>query len=378
MSHPNTRPRMKKYKPVLILLLLALLGRMSLFEARTVDAQQTLAAAEAPATDTGATVNLDMAPNPSGCNGPLISMPGTIDDDSGRNISPVRFGTAPDLEWFYTIPELTFAAGSVALPQVVTWDAYLGRENTEVQPAERVRFEFFNQGTHVASTDFTADLADGVASAHAVTNLGSVNLPNGADEVRIVHYDWVTPTTTENSLVVTAACFEATAAAPPATAPPETAPPETAPPETVPPAPETDCNPETETPEPADGCAQPVPTCDEDPSATGCDQGPLVCDDDPATPEPAGGCTPTPVCDDDDTTPEPAEGCDEEVSTPPATQPPAPVTPDPGAGDGDQQPELAVTGSTTDRLLTIGLIFMILGVAFDGAIARAVTRVRTS
>ncbi len=372
---------MKKYKPLLILLLLALLGRMSLFSTDTAGAVEAeLSSSEAPVTqlDEGSSPDqqapqLDGAPQPGDCYGPLVQLDGSVDATSGHNNSPIRFGTAPDLRWFYSVPDLSFEAGTVSLPQVITWDAYEGRENTEVQPAERVRVEFFLEGNHVASSPFTDDLADGVASVSLVSNLGTMDLPNGADEVRIVHYDWFDTTTTENSLVVTALCFEATPASN-----------GDASEEPQPEAPAPACDDDPATPEPAEGCPSEEPSCDDDPSGTDCDQGPAVCDDDPNTPEPAGGCTPTPACDDDPETPEPAEGCDdeqeeeeeEESEEAEEEQEPAP-TPKPGAGDGDQAPELAVTGSTTETLVAAALILLILGIAFDGAVARGINRIRT-
>lgn len=373
---------MKKYKPLLILLLLALLGRMSLFSADTAEAQ--LSAGEAPvaqlqdagdsapeadSSDEAPAPQMDAAPQPAGCNGPLVQLDGSVDEMSGHNNSPVRFGTGPDLRWFYTVPGLSFGPGTVALPQVITWDAYLGREHTQAQPAERVRVEFFLGGAHVASSAFTEDLADNVASASALSNLGTMDLPNGADEVRIVHYDWVTPTTTENSLVVTAVCLEATPA--PAPAPEQPAPEQPAPEQPAP-----ACDDDPATPEPAEGCPSVTPSCDDDSSSADCDQAPAVCDDDPTTPDPEGGCTPTPACDDDPETPEPAEGCEKDEEDAVPAPAPAP-TPEPGAGDGDQAPELAVTGSTTETVLAFGLILLILGIAFDGAIARGVNRIRT-
>lgn len=354
---------MKKYKPLLILLLLALLGRMSLFSVDTADAaelstsdapvevQEVQQEGETPATPT----QIDPAPQPGACNGPLIQLDGSVDATSGRNNSPIRFGTAPDLQWFYTIPDLSLEAGTVSLPQVITWDAFEGRENAEVQPAERVRIEFFLGGNHVASSAFTEDLADGVTSTSAVSNLGVIELPNGADEVRIVHFDWVETTTTENSLVVTSICLEPT--------PSESS--------------DAAAAPEAPAPEPAPAPA-PEPSCEENPAGEGCDQGPLVCDDNPATPDPEGGCTPTPACDDLPETPEPAEGCDtEEEATEEVEEEVVPApTPAPGAGDGDQAPELAVTGTTTENLIAVSLILLILGIAFDGAIVRGINRVR--
>ncbi len=359
---------MKKYKPLLILLLLALLGRMSLFSADTADAEFSAEAVPVEAelvAELQDAPAIEGAPQPGGCNGPLVQLDGSVDETSGRNNSPVRFGTAPDLRWFYSIPDLSFEAGTVSLPQVITWDAYQGRENTEVQPSERVRVEFFLGGTHVASSPFTDDLADGVTSASLVSNLGTMELPNGADEVRIVHYDWVDTTTTENSLVVTSICLEATPAASADAGDAEPAPERQPEPQPAPqPAPEPElpgptCDDNPATPEPAGGCPPP----EEAP--------PAVCDDNPETPEPEGGCTPTPACDDNPETPEPAEGCDKEEED----QEPAP-TPKPGAGDGDQAPELAVTGSTTENLVAAALILLILGIAFDGAVARGINRFR--
>lgn len=384
-----THRKIKRMKPLMILVLLALLGRMSLFEVRLAESDSvqppTLMEAEAapdagdtpseqpadtgeeaPAEDNSAAIAaIALAPAPAACAGSLMQMDGKIDPDTGRNVSPVRMGTAPDLAWFYTVPNLTFEAGTVSLSQVITWDAYLNRTATGVQPAERVRFEFFNGGQHVASTGFTADLADGVESAHAIADLGTVTLPEGSDEVRIVHHDWVSLTSTENSLVVTAACF---VSQPATEAPPQDQEPE------QPPAPDCNTNPD------AEGCNE-APDCETNPDAEGCDdeEAPLVCDDDPATEDPPGGCAPS--CDDDPGTEAPPEGCEDKEDDEQDQQPEQPTdddddeeqAPAPGPDDNDQQP-LAVTGTTTDMVAAAGLILLLLGISFDGSLARLIAR----
>ncbi|MEE9416043.1 MAG: hypothetical protein V3V01_12235 [Acidimicrobiales bacterium] len=336
---------MKSFKPLVILALIALLGRMSLLEVR-----------QAPASgDDGATTTemaIAMPPGLASCGGTAINFEAVIDAE-GSNISPVRFGTSDSLTWFHTVGGLRFGPGVATMGEVITWDGYLGRSGTS-QPNEQVRIEFFLGGNHVASTPFTTDVPDGGESQFAITNLGSVNLPGGADEVRIVHHDWSESSTTENSMIVSGICFGHTPAEqqPAAPADPSAEKPES---DEQPAAEEPASEPEA----PAEPSEEPVAPAEEEPSAPPDEPAkepvvdpivpdePLVCDDNPDTPEPEGGCTPDP----------------------------APPVANPDAGDGDSedqepQPELAITGSSTEIAASIGIILLLLGISFDGSLAR--------
>ena len=79
---------------------------------------------------------------------------------------------------------------TVSIDEAVSWDAYLTRASTGNQPNEQWRLVFFNNGQVVYSTQYTQDLATGVQSAEWVGALDQdILLPNGTDEIRIIHYE---------------------------------------------------------------------------------------------------------------------------------------------------------------------------------------------
>lgn len=336
---------MKRFKPLVILALLALLGRMSLLEVRQApDSGDGEATTEVVQQDGASAPAIALPPGLGICSGTAINFSAVV-DEAGFNISPIRFGTSDSLIWFHTIGGLTFGPGVVSIGEVITWDGYLGRSGTS-QPNEQVRFEFFYEGAHVASTPFTTDVPDGGESQFAISNLGSVNLPDGADEVRVVHHDWSESSATENSMIVSGICFGHTPAEQPAAAvDPEAEEPASEPSAPVEPDPATPVEPAI--PVAPEEPVAPPPAAEEPVVEPLAPDEPLVCDDDPETPEPEGGCTPEPE----------------------------PVVPNPDAGDGDSEdqepePELAITGSSTEIAAAIGIILLLLGISFDGSLAR--------
>ena len=152
-------------------------------------------------------------PAPDACGGTQwVGVTGSVPDLDIAVRLIYRAGS-PELQ-SYTIPGLTLPPGSVSIPEIITWDGYIGTIDrrdpaSQTQTDEQVRLEFYNGGSLVAATGETEDLIDAVVSAWWVGSLGTVDLPDGADEVRIVHsslYDGKIDDT--NSIVPSAICFE--------------------------------------------------------------------------------------------------------------------------------------------------------------------------
>ncbi|NNC82298.1 MAG: hypothetical protein HKN79_01875, partial [Flavobacteriales bacterium] len=116
----------------------------------------------------------------------------------------------------YTIPGPYPAAFSgpvtLSIDEVVSWDAYTTRPNTGNQPNEQWSLVFFKNGSIVYSSQYTQDLLTGVVNAEWVGALDQdIYLPNGADEIKIVHYEddnyGVGSTSSANSVVPVSVCL---------------------------------------------------------------------------------------------------------------------------------------------------------------------------
>ena len=84
---------------------------------------------------------------------------------------------------------------NVAISEAISWDGYANRSATEEQPNERFRVIFKKSGSVVWSSPYTGvtggidGIDTGVNSDEWVGPLGTtVNLPNGADEIILVHW----------------------------------------------------------------------------------------------------------------------------------------------------------------------------------------------
>jgi len=77
----------------------------------------------------------------------------------------------------------------VLIEDAYTYDGYSSRDKTKDQPHEIMKLIFFtDNGTEVA-TPFTKRLDPYVKFSERHTNLGKVRLPNGANQVKLVHYE---------------------------------------------------------------------------------------------------------------------------------------------------------------------------------------------
>jgi protocatechuate 3,4-dioxygenase beta subunit len=121
----------------------------------------------------------------------------------------------------YTIPASFYptiltAGGAVTvnINDVVSYDGYSSR-NTVSQPNERWRIVFRKGGVTVATTSYTNDVPDNVRQGYWQGSLGTVNLPNGADEIRIEHWSVANDASCSNgpnSVVPVSVCMTVTAA----------------------------------------------------------------------------------------------------------------------------------------------------------------------
>ncbi len=181
-----------------------------------------------------------------------------------------RFGTTS-----FAIPgplPAAFGSGlSVTIAEAVAWDGYLDRKNSADQPNERFKIVFLKAGAFVAETGWTgiSETDDGVAtgwmSDEWVGSLGGpINLPNGADQILLVHWSDVTYGTGDksspNSVVPTSVCIgyipHPTPTPPPPTPTNTPVPPTPTPP---PPTPTNTPVPPTPTPPPPTPTNTPVP-----------------------------------------------------------------------------------------------------------------------
>ncbi len=102
---------------------------------------------------------------------------------------------------------LSFLPGKVTIDKYVSWDGYKGREHS-TQPHEQWAVRFVKNGSIVATSPLTQDLADKVVSDTKMGSLGQFNLPNGADKVLLVHVSEVTGAKGPNSVVPVALCLD--------------------------------------------------------------------------------------------------------------------------------------------------------------------------
>lgn len=120
----------------------------------------------------------------------------------------------------YTIPSNLYPAlltggtsVTVNISDVVSYDGYSTR-NTVSQPNERWRLVFKKNGNTVGTTGYTTDVPDNVKQDYWRGSLGTVSLPNGADQVIIEHWKVaqdVSCTNGPNSVSPVSVCLTVTA-----------------------------------------------------------------------------------------------------------------------------------------------------------------------
>lgn len=88
-----------------------------------------------------------------------------------------------------TLAGISFGPGKVSVSELLAFDSYAGRESaaTAGEFAEQVRVEYYKNGVMQAASYATDDLEEGYTTAWWRGPLGTVELVEGADTVKIVH-----------------------------------------------------------------------------------------------------------------------------------------------------------------------------------------------
>ena len=102
---------------------------------------------------------------------------------------------------------------NITIPEAISWDGYSDRPNEGIQHFEKWKVVFLKNGNVVAETPYTHDLSTGETSAESTTDLGGPYfLPNGVDEILIVHYEdhiyGNGSASTPNGVYASGICFE--------------------------------------------------------------------------------------------------------------------------------------------------------------------------
>lgn len=145
----------------------------------------------------------DLVPPPSPTCSDLVFITEVSFDAAGNPIDIPRFGSTPDLVQVFDVPGFDpVGPGNLRLDEVIVYDGHVGRDVWASQLEEQVWFEFLLGGVQQARTPNTPDLPDGQRTGWHDLDMGSYELPNGADTLRIRHVGG----SSVNSLVVSALC----------------------------------------------------------------------------------------------------------------------------------------------------------------------------
>ncbi len=152
--------------------------------------------------DSGTSTDPTVLPPDPNCGDPIpVSV---LTGDESNSLSPPRFGIGggmvPTAEVSIDLP-----AGRYRI-ESVTVDRYDIRATTGLQANEQVRLRFFSGATEQDVTPYTVDLADGFEAAWAVSDLGIVELPDGADRIVVEHYGHDNAINSPDSLKVSSIC----------------------------------------------------------------------------------------------------------------------------------------------------------------------------
>lgn len=164
-------------------------------------------AAQADATiqilGSGGSDDLDPPPSPR-CDD-LVFVTEVSFDAAGNPIDIPRFGTSPDLTQVFDVPDFeAVGPGILELNEVIVYDGHIGRAIWTPQLLEQVYFEFLLDGVVQVRTPSTPDVPDGQRTGWHDLDMGTYELPNGADTMRIRHAGGNSADV--ESLVVSAVC----------------------------------------------------------------------------------------------------------------------------------------------------------------------------
>ncbi|NUQ26687.1 MAG: hypothetical protein HUU34_22300, partial [Saprospiraceae bacterium] len=158
------------------------------------------------------------APTPS-CPSGSLTWSQTINGSTG-DPSIVRFYSGGTTAYTLpvTLPSAFNGPVSVNITQAIAYDGYVGRSSTGDQPNEKFRVIFLKNGSVQWSSNWTGSnssgsdgIATGVNQDYWSGALGSANLPNGADQIRLIHWSNSTygtnDNTSPNSVVPSSVCI---------------------------------------------------------------------------------------------------------------------------------------------------------------------------
>ena len=152
--------------------------------------------------DSGTSTDPTVLPPDPNCGDPIpVSV---LTGDEANSLSPPRFGVGGGLVSTADIT-VDLPAGRYRI-ESVTVDRYDIRASTGPQPHEQVRLRFFSGATEQAVTPYTVDLIEGFEAAWAVTDLGVVELADGADRIVVEHYGHDNAINSPDSLKVSSIC----------------------------------------------------------------------------------------------------------------------------------------------------------------------------
>ncbi len=157
----------------------------------------------------GSSDDLVAPPSPTCSDDALILIPEVEFTSVAMPIDADRLGVGGGLVESFDIEDFpTLDPGVIDLTQIITYDGHLGRAGWPAQDNERVAIEFLLDGEIQATSGFTPDVADNVSSAWVIADLGEIDLPEGADAARVIHWG---EEFNDDSVVVASLCAEFTA-----------------------------------------------------------------------------------------------------------------------------------------------------------------------
>lgn len=150
------------------------------------------------------------APTPSCPNGSFVWSQPINPNDGTASLRMICGATTS-----YTIPgpyPVIFGSGALTfnINDVVSYDGYNGR-NTVTQANEKWRLVFKKAGSIVATTNYTNDVPDQKTQGYWRGSLGTVNVPNGVDQIIIEHWSVAQDCNSPNSVVPVSVCINASA-----------------------------------------------------------------------------------------------------------------------------------------------------------------------
>jgi len=148
-----------------------------------------------------------------------------LEGNAGIPVADIRMLGSRDSSFVLPIdlPSAFDGQVEINITEAIAWDGYERRPDTGNQPNERFAVLFFRNGNLVWQSPFTGvndnndGIATGVLNDEWIGPLGGTTLPNGADEIRLIHWGEATFGNNDraaNSVVPSSVCIEFSRPAP--------------------------------------------------------------------------------------------------------------------------------------------------------------------